>query len=285
MILCIVGPTGVGKTKLSIALAKKYNALIINADSMQVYKELNIGTAKPSMEERAGITHELMDFLPVDADYTVFDYQRDARKILHANANRNIIFVGGTGLYLKATLFDYDLKAETKVFNDYANLTNKELYDLALKKDATMDIHPNNRQRLIRFLNKENTSKREPKELYKAIYIGLTTDRKNLYDRINSRVDDMLKNGLMDEVANFYKKGIVSKAINQGIGYKELYAYFDNKISLSEAIELIKKRSRNYAKRQYTWFNNQLPVKWFTTNYEDFNATINEISTYIEKGN
>ena len=284
MIICIVGPTGVGKTKLSVELAKKYNAIVINNDAIQVYKELNIGSAKPTKEEMEGIENYLFDFVPIDNFYTVYDYQKDARKIIDENKDRNIIFVGGTGLYLKATLYDYIFEEEND-FNNYDNLTNEEIYELALKKDNNLTIHKNNRQRLIRFLNKKDDIKTNSKELYKAIYIGLTTKRDNLYKRINDRVDEMINMGLIEEVKSFYDKKINSKSINTAIGYKELYSYFNNEISLDEAIELIKKRSRNYAKRQYTFFNNQLNVKWFETDYSNFYNTISEVEKYINKNN
>ena len=199
VILAIVGPTGVGKTKLSVELAKKLNAIIINNDAMQVYKDMNIGTAKPTMEEKENIIHYLLDFVDVDNNYTVFDYQKDARKIIDDNKDKNIIFVGGTGLYLKAALFDYRFEEEDEV-NDYDDYTNEKLYDLVLKKDPSSNIHKNNRQRLIRFLNKKNTDVVEAKELYDVIFIGLTTDRENLYKRIDDRVDEMIKDGLIDEV-------------------------------------------------------------------------------------
>lgn len=281
MILAIIGPTAVGKTKLSIELAKKYNAIIINCDAMQVYQGLDIGTAKVTSEEKEGITHELLDFVPVTQNYTVYDYQKDARKLLEKYQGRNIIFVGGTGLYLKSALYDYRFYEETTT-NSYDNLTNEELYNLALAKDKNMTIHPNNRKRLVRFLNKEIQEYVEPKPLYNFKIIGLTTSRDILYDKINKRVDVMFQSGLLTEVKSFYDQGIRSKALETGIGYKELYQYFDNKITLDEAKELIKKNSRHYAKRQYTFFNHQLDVKWFNTNYEDFSKTINEVEDYIE---
>lgn len=281
MILAIIGPTAVGKTKLSIELAKKYNAIIINCDAMQVYQGLDIGTAKVTSEEKEGITHELLDFVPVTQNYTVYDYQKDARKLLEKYQGRNIIFVGGTGLYLKGALYDYRFYEETTT-NSYDNLTNEELYNLALAKDKNMTIHPNNRKRLVRFLNKEIQEYVEPKPLYNFKIIGLTTSRDILYDKINKRVDVMFQSGLLTEVKSFYDQGIHSKALETGIGYKELYQYFDNKITLEEAKDLIKKNSRHYAKRQYTFFNHQLDVKWFDTNYEDFSKTIKEVENYIE---
>src|SRR5574344_440100 len=284
MILCVVGPTAVGKTKLSVMLAKKYNGIVVNCDAMQVYKDLNIGTAKATVEEQCGITHKLLDFVPVTRDYTVYDYQGDARKILDEYQDKNIIFVGGTGLYLRAVLYDYQFAKESNKYNNYDDLSNEELYDLAIKKDNKMTIHLNNRQRLIRFLNKETTTDiTMAKPLYKALFIGLTTNRTELYKRIDNRVDTMIKDGLIDEVKSFYDKGIRSKALNTGIGYKELYEYFDGNCSLEEAIDLIKKRSRHYAKRQYTFFNHQLPVKWFETYYNNFQNTVNNVIDYIEK--
>lgn len=281
MILAIIGPTAVGKTKLSIELAKKYNAIIINCDAMQVYQGLDIGTAKATLEEQEGISHELLGFVPVTQNYTVYDYQKDARKLLEKYQGRNIIFVGGTGLYLKSALYDYRFYEETTT-NSYDNLTNEELYNLALAKDKNMNIHPNNRKRLVRFLNKKVQEYVEPKPLYDFKIIGLTTSRDILYDKINKRVDVMFQSGLLTEVKSFYDQGIHSKALETGIGYKELYQYFDNKITLDDAKELIKKNSRHYAKRQYTFFNHQLDVKWFDTNYEDFSKTINEVEDYIE---
>ena len=284
MIVVVVGPTGVGKTKMSIELAKKYNAIVVNADSMQVYKDLNIGTAKVTEEEKDGITHLLFDIVEPTDMYTVYDYQKDLRKVLEDYKSRNIILVGGTGLYIKAGLYDYEFTDEDT--NDtYDNLTNAELYNLVKEKDNTLDIHMNNRKRLIRALNREKTSNKGDNLLYNAIFIGLTTDRETLYDRINKRVDKMFDDGLIIEVKALYDKGINSKAINTGIGYKELYDYFNGKCSLEEAKELIKKRSRHYAKRQYTWFNNQMNIKWFDVNFNDFNETVNRVNKYIESIN
>ena len=284
MILAIIGPTGVGKTKLSVALAHKYNAIIINCDSMQVYRDLNIGTAKITEEEKEGIPHYLFDIKNVTDDYTVYDYQKDVRKLIEENKNQNIILVGGTGLYLKAALYDYQFTTETSK-KDYSAYSTDELYKLALQKDPETSIHPHNRQRLERFLNKEKTEYHEPIPLYKHLIIGLTTDRDKLYNRINNRVDQMIKNGLLDEVKSFYDQGIKSKPLLGGIGYKELYAYFNGELSLDTAIENIKKDSRHYAKRQYTFFNNQFDVKWFDVDFTNFQNTINNVIEYVEKEN
>lgn len=289
MIIVIVGPTGVGKTKLSIELAKKYNAEIINADSMQVYKKLDIGTAKVLESEKENIPHHLFDICDVTDMYTVYDYQKDARNKLNEllDSNKNVIIVGGTGLYIKALLHDYRFKEETSL-NDYSNLTNQELYDKVLELDKECDIHINNRKRLERRLNViENDLELEKcsqNKLYDYTMIGLTTSRDNLYNIINNRVDKMISDGLINEVKYFYDKGIKSKAIDTGIGYKELYKCFDGEITKEEAIELIKKNSRHYAKRQYTFFNNQFDnINWIETDYNNFNNTVEKVINIIEK--
>lgn len=291
MIIVIVGPTGVGKTKLSIELARKYNAEIINGDSMQVYKGLDIGTAKVTESEKEGICHHLFDICDVNSIYTVYDYQKDCRtKIKEIEAKgKNVIIVGGTGLYIKAALYDYRFKDENDL-NSYDDLTNEEIFAKLKKYDNNLEIHVNNRRRLVRLLNKyennlmmENTGN---KPLYKFYMIGLTTNRETLYQKIDDRVDVMLKNGLLEEVKFFYDKSIHSKSLLTGIGYKELYSYFDNEISYDEAINLIKKSSRHYAKRQYTFFKHQFPnINWYNTNYDDFNKTIINICEDIEKSN
>ncbi len=281
MIVAIVGPTGVGKTKLSIELAKKYNAIIINCDAMQVYKEMNIGTAKIKESEKEGIPHFLFDIKNIEENYTVYDYQKDVRKLLEEYKTKNIIMVGGTGLYLKAALYNYVFQEEDNNTNTYDDLSNEELYNLALKKDKNMNIHKNNRKRLIRFLNKKELNNQECYPLYQAYYIGLTTDRETLYERINKRVDDMFLEGLEDEARDLFLKNKKSKALDTAIGYKELFKYFRDEITLEEAKELIKKNSRHYAKRQYTWFNNQMDIKWFKVNFDNFSETALEVISYI----
>ncbi len=282
MIICIVGPTGVGKTKLSVELAKKYNAIIVNCDAMQVYKGLDIGTAKVREDEKDGVPHYLFDIREVDEDYTVFDYQKDARKLLEEHKDKNIIFVGGTGLYLKAALYDYRFAIETSPKTDYSSYTNEELYQMIKEKDINVSIHPNNRVRMERFLNKQEVEEVEPVKLYDHYLIGLTTDREILYDRINKRVDIMVKDGLLEEAKHFYDKDIKTKPLIGGIGYKELYDYFDNKVTLEEALDKVKQNSRRYAKRQYTFFNNQLDVKWFNTDFNNFQNTIDNVVEYID---
>ncbi|MBQ6840595.1 MAG: tRNA (adenosine(37)-N6)-dimethylallyltransferase MiaA [Bacilli bacterium] len=285
MIVAIVGPTGVGKTKMSIELAKELDAIIINCDAVQVYKELNIGSAKATIEEREGLPHYLLDIKSINEEYTVKDYQDDLRKLLNKYSDRNIIIVGGTGLYLCAGLMDYRFEEESDN-NSYDSFSNEELYKLALEKDPGMDIHQNNRVRLIRFLNKKLSEKVEPKLLYPDVhFIGLTTKRDNLYNIINNRVDKMITNGLLEETKDLYEKYPDSRVLNSAIGYKELIDYLDGKITKEEAVDAIKQNSRHYAKRQYTWFNNKMNVTWFDVNYNNFNETINEVKEYLKKQN
>lgn len=286
-IIVIAGPTGVGKTKLSVELAKRINAEIINADSMQVYKRLNIGTAKITENEKENIPHHLFDIVNPKDMYTVFDYQIDGRNKIKEILNRGkrVIIVGGTGLYIKALLYNYEFKKEDKTY-DFNNMTNEELFSKIQEYNPDISIHINNRKRLERYLtkllNNNIDSNNGNEKVYDFSIIGLTTERENLYNIINSRVDKMIDSGLIEEVKSLYDDNIRSKAINTGIGYKELYLYFDGKITYDEAIDLIKKNSRRYAKRQYTFFNNKLDVNWFKTNYEDFSKTIEEVIKFLE---
>ena len=228
-IIVIVGPTGVGKTKLSIELAKKLNAEIINGDSVSIYKKLDIGSAKPTIEERENIPHHLIDIKEPDEEYSVYDYQQDVRKIIKdlSSKNKRIIIVGGTGLYIKAALYNYQFTKGTKT-NTYDNLTNEELLEKINSYNYNHNIHINNRKRLVRMLNK-------------------------------------LEN-------------------NEAIGYKEFTKYFTKEKELTTVIEDIKKNSRHYAKRQYTFFNHQFNTIWYETNFKDFNETINKVYNDIIKG-
>lgn len=288
-VIVITGPTAVGKTKLSIEIAKRYNGEIINADAVQVYKGLDIGSAKVREDEKENIPHYLFDIKNVDEEYTIFHYQKDARRLIDDILKRGKvpILVGGTGLYIKAALYDYKL-SEEKDNNMYDDKTCEELYLELLKLDKDIVIDKNNRRRLVRAINyyKENNrsinSNKTDKLLYDSIFIGLTTDRSLLYERINKRVDIMLEEGLLDEVKSFYEKGLRTKPLLNGIGYRELYKYLDGDYTYEEAIVKIKQNSRHYAKRQYTFFNHQIPVVWFETDFENFNNTIEKVSNYID---
>ena len=291
MIICVTGPTAVGKTKLSIELAKRLNGEIINADSTQVYKGLDIATAKIREEEKADIPHHLFDIREINEDYTVFDYQKDCRaKIKEIEEKGKIpILVGGTGLYIKAALYNYKFENEENNYT-YDEYSTKELYDMLKKVDYNTDIHPNNRKRIIRALNYNNNTNKPLSEkqktnelLYDVIFIGLTTNRDILYDRINKRVDIMLDNGLLEEAKKIYESNIRTKAVMTPIGYKELFDYFDGKIFLEEAMGKIKQNSRRYAKRQYTWNKHQMDINWFNVDFDNFNNTVNQVMNFIDK--
>ena len=291
-IIVIVGPTGVGKTKLSIELAKKLDAEIINGDSVSIYKDLNIGSAKPTLEERDGIPHHLIDIKEVDEDYSVYDYQIDCRKAIKdiTNRGKRVIIVGGTGLYIKAALFDYNFTKGT-TNKKYEKLSNEEILDKISSYDLYLSttLEVNNRQRLVRVLNKlenkEVFTNNKDKVLYPIKVIGLTTDRDYLYERINLRVDNMIKKGLLDEINSLKEKYPKSRILNSGIGYKEFYDYLYNSKDLDSVINDIKQDSRRFAKRQYTFFNNQFDTKWFEVNFKDFNKTVEDVYKYIKETN
>lgn len=293
MIIVITGPTGVGKTKLSISLAKKYNAEIINGDAIQVYRGLDIGSAKVTKSEMDGIVHHLFDIKDVWEAYSIYDYQKDCRNKIDdiISRGKNVIIVGGTGLYIKSALYDYTLSDNVMGDNDYEGVSTEDLYNKLRSLDKDIDIDKNNRRRIIRALDYyliNNSSITENKNGNKLLYdncifIGLTTDREILYDRINKRVDVMIDNGLINEVKYFYDKDMRYKPLLGGIGYKELYSYYDGEVTFKDAIELIKRNSRRYAKRQYTFFNNQFDIKWFDVNFANFDDTINDVCKHIEK--
>ena len=290
MVIVIVGPTCVGKTKLSIELAKKYNGEVINSDSTQVFRGLDIATAKVSIDEMEGVRHHLLDIKDITEDYSVFDFQRDCRICIDDILSRGKvpILVGGTGLYVKAALYDYKFDLEVSNF-DYSGFSNDELYERLVSVDSNIDVHVNNRKRIERalsyydstgklFSSKEKTDKL----LYDSVFIGLTTDREVLYDKINKRVDKMIDNGLLDEAKGIFNSGVMSKAVMTPIGYKELFPYFSGEMNLDSCIDLIKKNSRHYAKRQYTWFNNQMNINWFNVDFDCFYNTVLSVSNFID---
>ncbi len=299
-VLCIVGPTAVGKTKMSIELAKQLNGEIISGDSMQIYRGMDIGTAKATMDERQGIPHHLIDEKNPDEPYSVAAFQQTVRAKMEEIKSRGKlpIIVGGTGLYIKSVLYDYEFagESESKEVDEakYGHLSNEELHAklAAVDEAGAKDIHPNNRKRVIRALEIYETSgvkksemieKQEHKMIYDACLIGLTDDRTVLYDRINKRVDVMYETGLVEEVKALFDEGIPAESQSiRAIGYKELYDYFKGFISLEESKELIKRNSRRYAKRQYTWFNNQMDVTWFKVDVQHFDKTVQEVLTYVQ---
>ena len=274
--IVIAGPTGVGKTKISIDLASELNAEIISSDSAQVYKGLNIGTAKITEKEMQGIKHHLIDIVEPISKYSVGNFEKDVNKILNQNPEKNFLSVGGTGLYINSVTKGLSIlpEADKKTREYLSTLDNQTLFELALKydKEATKEIHPNNRVRLERVVEvflltgqkfSELLKKNIKNNNFKFLKIALERDRKNLYDRINKRVDIMFEQGLVDEVKNLYKiYGEKLYKLNI-IGYNEIIDYINGVISLDEAYYKIKLNSRHYAKRQFTWFKADKEYQWF----------------------
>ena len=290
-VLVIVGPTAVGKTAFGIRCANTFNGEIISGDSIQIYKGLDIGSAKPDANELSQARHYLIDIKEADDNYSVKEFQELSRKYIDkiSNEGKLPIIVGGTGLYIKASLYDYVFFDEQEEDNQYEDLSNEEIYELLKQKDpdALEKIHINNRKRLVRALNiyekhhkgiSQIKSEQEHKPIYDALIIGLTMDRETLFERINMRVDRMINDGLLEEIKGLLAEGIsFDDQSMQGIGYKEFRNYFEGTKSLEECIEDIKINSRHFAKRQYTFFKNQLDVKWFT----DQEEAIREVEKWL----
>ncbi|MCJ8006356.1 tRNA (adenosine(37)-N6)-dimethylallyltransferase MiaA [Lederbergia wuyishanensis] len=278
-IIVIVGPTAVGKTKLSIETAKRFNGEIISGDSMQVYKGMDIGTAKITAEEMEGIPHHLLDIKEPHEAFSVAEFQKLVREKITEITNRHAIpiIVGGTGLYVQSVLYDYQF-SDSESDHPPIDIYDKNPLELhkkleSIDPESAKKIHPNNVRRVIRALEifeqtgktmTQLQSEQKKSILYNTALIGLTMEREKLYERINKRVDIMIEEGLLNEVQHFYKNGISRESQSvKAIGYKEIYDYLDGKVSWEEAIIELKKNSRNYAKRQFTWFRNKMDVTWF----------------------
>ena len=281
-VIVICGPTASGKTALSIELAKKINGEIISSDSMQIYKDMNIGTAKPTVEEMDGIPHYLLDFVSPDTRYSVAEFQKDATEKIEEilKKGKTPIIVGGTGLYVDSLIYgiEYqDIKLDEQYRNQLENIAEQEgldkLYEEAQKIDpeAMQKISRNDKKRIIRVLEiykatgktktqQELESRQEVKYDYKVFAINM--EREKLYDRINRRVDIMIDQGLIEEVENLVKKYKEFPTAMQGLGYKEVVEYIENKVTKEEMIEKIKMETRRYAKRQITWFKKNKQTIW-----------------------
>jgi tRNA dimethylallyltransferase len=288
----IAGPTAVGKTKLSIEIAKSLDGEIVSADSMQIYRYMDIGTAKPSLSERQGIPHHMIDILDPEQEFSVAEYQKMALSIIDDIHRRNKlpIIVGGTGLYIKSLLYPMNF---TDAYQDVEY--RKKLQDMAEKKGkdylhqklkeidpiTAARLHPNDVKRVIRALEVYYLSGKPMSHYvqnlkdmdfrYNVAMIGLTMDRAKLYERINRRVDAMIEAGLLDEVKDLLDRGYTRDMISmQGLGYKEIIDYYQGKLSLEEAVQILKRETRRYAKRQLTWFRAQKGIKWI--NMDEFNS-------------
>lgn len=289
-IMIIVGPTGVGKTSLSIDLAKKYNTEIISGDSMQVYKEMSIGTAKVTQEEAQGIPHHMVDTFSYTDDFNVKVFQVEARKVIEelSEQGKLPIVCGGTGLYIKSLYYDYEFNEEVEDLGFKEFLKSRSIDECwkmlnIVDPKACESIHPNNTKRVRRALMRAHLGKtkseveeiQEHKPVYDAYVIGLTAPRETIYDRINHRVDIMVEQGLEEEVrALIHDESDWKRNSLAGIGYKEWKPYFEGTCTKEESIELIKKNSRNFAKRQYTWFNNQMQVHWYDITEENYKENL-----------
>lgn len=301
-LIVLIGPTAVGKTELSIKLAKKYNGEIISGDSMQIYKGMDIGTAKISKDEMDGVPHHLIDIKDPEESFSVAEFQELVRTKIFEVQSRGALpmIVGGTGLYIQSVIYDYQFSEESgdEEFRRKYELKAIEEGNLSIHNklreidpESANRIHPNNTRRVVRALEIYHCTGKKASEylkeqkrelLYDVAMIGLTMDREKLYDRINKRVDTMIIEGLVDEVRGLYEKNIRDVQSIQAIGYKELYDYFDGKVSLEEAIEQLKQNSRRYAKRQLTWFRNKMDVSWFDmTKESDRPKKILEISNFV----
>ena len=290
-VLSIVGPTAIGKTDFGIRCAGSFQGEIISGDSIQVYRGLNIGSAKPSKEELASAVHHLIDIKDPRENYSVREFQKFCRQKIDEIASRGKlpIIVGGTGLYIKAALYDYEFFEEETQDDPYDSLSNEQLWQELEKKDpkALEKIHPNNRKRLVRALNiyekhhkgiSQIKAEQEHKPIYDCLIIGLTDERQHLFARINERVERMVKEGLIDEIETLLKQGVTfSDQSMQGIGYKEFRGYFEEGKDRNECIEEVKTHSRQFAKRQYTFFRNQLDVKW----YADKDEALEEVRRWL----
>lgn len=304
-LLVIAGPTASGKTTLAVNCALEFNGEVISADSMQIYKGMNIATAKPTPEEMQGIRHHLMDFLPIDKQYSAADFSRDANKAIQDIHSRNKlpVMAGGTGLYIDSvvnnvkfieTETDYELRDRlNKSFDEFG--AEKMLSELSkIDPETAKRLHPSDRKRIIRAFEvyeltgktvseQEKESKLEPSP-YNTVYIGLKyRNRDILYKRINERVDKMVQNGLLEEAKAYY--GLPKKATSsQAIGYKEFKPYFEGEISFREAVENLKKSTRHYAKRQLTWFNKNENIIWFyPDDYESTEELFLKVSEKIKE--
>lgn len=289
-VIVITGPTAVGKTKLSIEIAKRLNTDIINADAYQIYRRMNIGTAKPNKEEIKMVSHHLIDIIDPKETFSISDYQILVRALIDKmkTENKVPILVGGSGLYIDAVIKNYNFNEAKRCDEKYNNYTNNELHQLLqnLDYDTAKKIHPNNRKRLVRAIELEQQpcfkdSRSLGKDFYyNVLCIFLNDDRDTLYQRINNRVDQMIKDGLIEEVRQIGIENF-SMTSRVAIGYKEVIEYLKGNITLDDAIELIKKNSRHYAKRQYTWFKNKTSSIIVNIDLDDFSHTIDEVEQII----
>ena len=287
MIIVLAGPTASGKSDMAVSLAKKIGGAVINADAFQVYEELNIATAKPSVKTRNEVPHYLFDFVPLTNSYSVYEYQKDLRNIIDRLLKNKtpIIIAGGTGLYIRAGLYDYEFPEEAEIdMSKFEAMDSQSLYDYltSIDPEEAQTIHPHNRVRVLRAIKvylstgkkrSEIKSNQNHKPIYTDLYFfGLEKERSNLYQRCDLRVDKMFDEGLVEENFKLYKRYGESPRAFQAIGVKELFPYFKGEISLDECKAAIKKSTRNYVKRQETFFRNQFDINWISEEDDIYKA-------------
>lgn len=302
-LVVIVGPTAVGKTKLGIELAHKLNGEIISGDSMQIYKGMDIGTAKVTKEEMDGVPHHLIDIKDPTDSFSVAEFQSLVMPLISKlnEAGKLPIIVGGTGLYVSSVIYDYhfpDAPSDHQYREKMEAFASKNGIEKLHEKLKNVDpisyetIHPNNYRRVIRALEVFHVTNKtihefqheQPKESkYDLVVIGLTMERSLLYERINARVDIMLKAGLIEEASHLYEQGVRNCQSVQAIGYKEIYDYIEGRISKEDAIVALKQNSRRYAKRQLTWFRNKMEIEWFELTETNFHEKLQEIHKLIKE--
>lgn len=301
-LVVIVGPTAVGKTKLGVELAKALNGEVISGDSMQIYRGMDIGTAKVTEAEMDGVVHHMLDIKDPTDSFSVAEFQELVQPLItEINARQKLpLLVGGTGLYVKALTHTYQF-SEVIADEGYRMQLEHEVERFGVEhlhnKLAEIDphrakqIHPNNYRRVIRALEihhatgrlaSDEQEKSEAESPYELVMIGLTMDREKLYARINARVDKMIEAGLVEEANRLYEQGVRDCQSVQAIGYKEIYEYIEGRLTLPEAIELLKRNSRRYAKRQLTWFRNKTDADWFEVNEATFSSTVHKIIEFVE---
>lgn len=298
-VIAIVGPTASGKTALSLELAKRFDGEIINGDSMQVYRGMSIGTAKISLEEMQGVPHHLLDIKEPEESFSVAEYQSLVRSTIEEIKSRGKmpIVVGGTGLYVQAVLFDYrftegqvDENVRAALYKELEQHGPQYMHDRLMAQDPKSDIHPNNTRRVIRALEILESGEQQADRslalapMYNELIIGLDIDRAVLYRRINERVDVMLERGLLAEVEALRDRGIRDTQAIQAIGYREIYGFLDGMVDFGEAVNQLKRNSRRYAKRQFTYFKNKLPIVWLDA-LADTEKNIREIETFMQENN
>lgn len=299
-VIVICGPTASGKTALSIEIAKKYNGEIVSADSMQIYKYMNIGTAKPDSTERDGIAHHMLDIVAPQESYSVAEYTEEAHRVIEdiTSRGKTAVITGGTGLYINSLIDDVDFlenDSDTSIRNELQKIADEQGADVLVRELKSIDpasaekIHKNNLRRIIRAIEfykmtgipiSEHQAKTKEKESrYLPCMLAIKWDMKRLYERIEQRVDKMLENGLFDEVEQLMKNGCTPQMQSmQGIGYKETVEFLEGKISLDETISKIKQDTRHYAKRQMTWFRRDERIHWIDAESD----IVNEAETILK---